>query len=356
MVLRPLCLIYGDKTIPFARYYGSVDSTPLFVLLAGAYFVRTGNLSLLRELWPNVKLALRWIDAYGDSDGDGFVEYKRHSSKGLLQRGWKDSYDSVFHADGSMAEAPIALCEVQAYVYAAKRLAALVARALGEREYADQLETEAALLQAKFEEAFWCEDIGTYALALDGRKEPCRVRSSNAGHALFCQIASQPHAEGVAASLMNEQSFSGWGIRTVGASESRYNPMSYHNGSVWPHDNALISMGFSLYGLKNQASKLLYGLYQASRNVELCPLPELFCGFHKRPDASGPTLYPVACAPQALVCCCGVLAAAGLPGIERAHGRAASSLRQPNVAGKFERSAHQESADCGRCHGPADPA
>ena len=289
----------ATKEVPFARYYGSVDSTPLFVVLAGAYFLRTGNLSFVKELWPNLKLALHWIDAYGDCDGDGFIEYEQRSSKGLVQQGWKDSHDSVFHADGRMAEPPIALCEVQGYAYAAKRSAALIARALDEPEFAERLDAEAEVLQAKFEEAFWCADLGTYALALDGAKKQCRVHASNAGHALFCKIASQEHAEAVAASLMTEQSFSGWGIRTVGAAESRYNPMSYHNGSIWPHDNALIGLGFSFYGLQDQASRLLVGLQEASRYVELHRLPELFCGFHKRPEGSGPTLYPVACAPQA---------------------------------------------------------
>jgi glycogen debranching enzyme len=198
-----------------------------------------------------------------------------------------------------MAEPPIALCEVQGYVYAAKRSAALIARSLEEPDLAPKLDLEAEALRAKFEEAFWCDDLGTYALALDGQKQQCRVRTSNAGHALFCQIASQERAEAVTASLMSEQCFSGWGVRTVGASESRYNPMSYHNGSVWPHDNALIGLGFSLYGMQEQACKILHGLYEASRHVESQRLPELFCGFHKRLEASGPTLYPVACAPQA---------------------------------------------------------
>jgi glycogen debranching enzyme len=287
------------KEVPFARYYGSVDSTPLFIVLAGGYFLRSGNLTFIKQIWPNIKRALHWIDEYGDSDGDGLVEYQRRASTGLVQQGWKDSHDSVFHADGRMAEPPIALCEVQGYVYAAKRSAALIARALQEPDLAGKLEKEAETLRVKFEAAFWCQSLGTYALALDGQKQQCRVRASNAGHALFCKIASQERAEAVAASLLSDQMFCGWGIRTVGASESRYNPMSYHNGSVWPHDNALIGMGFSLYGLENHASKILYGLYEASRYVELCRLPELFCGFHKRPEASGPTLYPVACAPQA---------------------------------------------------------
>ena len=287
------------KEVPFARYYGSVDSTPLFIVLAGGYFVRTGNLTFLKRIWPNIKRALRWIDEYGDSEGDGFVEYEQRASKGLVQQGWKDSHDSVFHADGRMAEPPIALCEVQGYVFAAKRSAALVARALQEPDLAQKLEKEAETLRVKFEGAFWCEDLGTYALALDGKKQQCRVRTSNAGHALFCKIASPDRAKAVSAALLSDQMFSGWGVRTVGASESRYNPMSYHNGSVWPHDNALIGMGLSLYGLQNHACKILYGLYEASRYVELRRLPELFCGFHKRPEASGPTLYPVACAPQA---------------------------------------------------------
>jgi glycogen debranching enzyme len=285
--------------VPFARYYGSVDSTPLFVLLAGAYFLRTHNLSFLKEVWPQIKLAIAWIDTYGDRDKDGFVEYEKRSSKGLVQQGWKDSHDSIFHADGRFADPPIALCEVQAYVYAAKRSAALIARAFQETEFAESLEAQAAALREKFDQVFWCEDLGMYALALDGEKNQCRVRTSNAGHALFCKIAKEERAETLAASLMTEQLFSGWGIRTVGAGESRYNPMSYHNGSVWPHDNALIGMGFSLYGFPQKSCEILHALFEVSRDVELQRLPELYCGFHKRPGTSGPTLYPVACAPQA---------------------------------------------------------
>jgi glycogen debranching enzyme len=285
--------------VPFARYYGSVDATPLFVMLAGAYFRRTANLTFLKEVWPNIKRAIEWMDAYGDCDKDGFVEYQQRSSRGLVQQGWKDSNDSVFHADGSMAEAPIALCEVQGYVYAAKRSAALIARAFQEVEFAQRLEAQAEALRDKFDTAFWCEEIGMYALALDGNKKQCRVRSSNAGHALLCRIAKDERANTLAASLMTEEMFSGWGIRTIGAGEARYNPMSYHNGSVWPHDNALITLGFSLYGFQRQARDILHALFEVSRDAELHRLPELYCGFHKRPGTSGPTLYPVACAPQA---------------------------------------------------------
>jgi glycogen debranching enzyme len=285
--------------VPFRRYYGSVDSTPLFVLLAGAYFERTGNLSVIKRLWPNIELALGWIDTYGDRDGDGFVEYQRRSANGLVQQGWKDSHDSIFHAGGTLAEAPIALCEVQAYVFAAKRYSALMARALNKEDLATRLHDEAEILRIKFERSFWCEDLGTYALALDGDKKQCAVRTSNAGHALLCRIASKERADKVAAVLMQEGSFSGWGVRTVDSAEARYNPMSYHNGSIWPHDNALVAMGFAAYGLQVQALAILNGMHAAGIHVELNRLPELFCGFHKRSDGGGPTLYPVACAPQA---------------------------------------------------------
>ena len=285
--------------VPFARYYGSVDSTPLFVMLAGAYYQRTANLSFLKEVWPHIKRAIQWMDTYGDPDQDGFVEYEQRSEKGLVQQGWKDSHDSIFHADGRMAEAPIALCEVQGYVYAARRSAALIARAFQEIEFAERLEAQAEALRQKFDQAFWNDELGMYALALDGKKQQCKVRSSNAGHALLCRIAKDERAPVLAKSLLTDELFSGWGIRTIGAGEARYNPMSYHNGSVWPHDNALIGLGFSLYGLRQQACDILYGLFEVSRAVELQRLPELFCGFHKRPGTSGPTLYPVACAPQA---------------------------------------------------------
>ncbi len=284
--------------VPFGKYYGSVDATPLFVMLAGSYYDRTADRELIERIWPNIELALRWTNTYGDLDGDGFVEYSRHSSKGLVQQGWKDSEDAVFHADGRLAEAPIALCEVQGYVYAARRAAARLALALGRDETAARLLAEAESLREQFERAFWCEDLGIYALALDRQKRQCRVRTSNAGHCLLAGIASPAHAARVADTLLADDSFSGWGIRTVASSEVRYNPMSYHNGSVWPHDNAVIAAGFARYGLNHRLLKPLTGLFDASLFVELHRLPELFCGFHRRPG-EGPTLYPVACAPQA---------------------------------------------------------
>lgn len=287
------------KEVPFGCYYGSVDSTPLFLLLAGEYWQRTNDLEFIDSIWPNIERALQWIATYGDLDGDGFIEYEQKSEKGLRQQGWKDSQDSVFHADGRLADAPIALCEVQGYVYAAKRSLAAMARARGMKELGDQLEREAAQIRVRFEDKFWSDELGMYVLALDGKKRQCKVRSSNAGHALFCGIASAERARKTGRNLLTEAMFSGWGVRTIGANESRYNPMSYHNGSVWPHDNAIIGFGLTRYGLHAETVRILMGIYEASLEFDLRRLPELFCGFHRRPDSTGPTLYPVACAPQA---------------------------------------------------------
>jgi glycogen debranching enzyme len=284
--------------VPFRRYYGSIDSTPLFVMLAGAYHERTGDIATIRRLWPSILAALGWIDRYGDRDGDGFVEYGRLSPDGLLNQGWKDSQDSISHADGRLATGPIALCEVQGYVYAARLAAARLAEHLLEPAMALDLEARAAALQQRFEAAFWCSDLDTYALALDGDKNPCRVLTSNAGHALTTGIADPDRAAQVAAQLMGSRMFSGWGIRTLGAGEARYNPMSYHNGSVWPHDNALIALGLGRYGMRQAAARLFEALFDASIYIELRRLPELFCGFQRR-RGQGPTGYPVACSPQA---------------------------------------------------------
>jgi glycogen debranching enzyme len=281
--------------VPFGRYYGSVDATPLFVLLAAAYFERTGDADFLARLWPHVLAALDWIDR--GSAASGFLTYSRRSPRGLVQQGWKDSSDSVFHADGRNADGPIALCEVQAYVYGAKCSAARVARALGSSAHAATLEAEAAQLAKRFERAFWCEPLGTYALALDGAGKPCRVRTSNAGQCLFTGIAAPEHARRVAHGLLAPELFSGWGVRTLASDEPRYNPMSYHNGSVWPHDNALIAAGFSRYGLQSDALRLLDANFDASCAVELHRIPELLCGFARRPG-EGPTGYPLACSPQ----------------------------------------------------------
>ncbi|HEY5752712.1 MAG TPA: amylo-alpha-1,6-glucosidase [Chthoniobacterales bacterium] len=284
--------------IPFGRYYGTIDATPLFLVLAGQYFERTADVGFMAKLWPNIERALAWIDRYGDLDGDGFVEYQSHAEHGLRNQGWKDSEDSVFHADGNLAEAPIALCEVQGYVFEGKRLAAQIAAALGRKDISVELEQAAKQLKDRFQRKFWCEELGTYALALDVKKRPCRVRSSNAGHPLFSGLAAPAHAARIAETLLGGDFFGGWGIRTVATGESRYNPMSYHNGSVWPHDNAIIASGLARYGFKQAALRVLSALFEASRSMELNRLPELYCGFPRR-QGEGPTLYPVACNPQA---------------------------------------------------------
>ena len=286
------------REVPFACYYGSVDSTALFVLLAGLYFERTGDIETLKQLWPAIEAGLKWIDGPGDPDRDGFVEYQRASEQGLANQGWKDSYDAIFHADGQLAEGYIALAEVQGYVFAGKRLAARSARALGKPDIAKRLDTEAERLAHQFEEAFWCEDLGTYALALDGKKQPCKVRSSNAGQLLFSGMVREDRAHKVAADLLRPHFFTGWGIRTIASGEARYNPMSYHDGSIWPHDNALITLGLARYGLKRSVGQVFKGLFDAATYMDLRRLPELFCGF-RREKHRGPTLYPVACAPQA---------------------------------------------------------
>jgi glycogen debranching enzyme len=292
------CEMANLGEVPFGRYYGSIDSTPLYVLLAARYYDRTGDQETIRALWPNIEAALLWIDKYGDRDGDGFVEYYRESENGLTNQGWKDSQDSIFHADGRLAPGAIALCEVQAYVYAAKQGASVLARMLGDHAQADALSDAAERLRQRFEEKFWCPEIGTYAIALDGDKNPCRVRTSNAGQVLFCGIASQERAVRVAETLMSPEMFSGWGVRTVTSDCPRYNPMAYHNGSVWPHDNALIALGLARYGFKRAAGAIFTGMFDAASHMDLMRFPELFCGFARR-RGTAPTLYPVACAPQA---------------------------------------------------------
>lgn len=286
------------KEIPFGRYYGSVDATPLFVALTSAYYERTGDLSFVEAIWPNVAAALNWITIYGDKDQDGFVEYQRSSAGGLIHQSWKDADDAVFHRDGSHARGAIAMCEVQGYVYAAYRGAAKLAQILGHRKQASDLIERADALHQRFNEMFWCEDLSTYAIALDGEKRRCSVATSNAGQCLFAGIATQERAERIIHTLLASESYSGWGIRTVASSEARFNPMSYHNGSVWPHDNALIAYGMARYGLSQHANRIFKGLFEAAMYFDLHRMPELFCGFAQQ-AGEGPVPYPVACSPQA---------------------------------------------------------
>lgn len=284
--------------VPFERYYGSVDSTPLFILLAGLYFERTGDLETISNIWPALEAALGWIDDNAARSKHRFVTYVRGGKDKLTNQGWKDSADSVFHANGADAQGAIALCEVQGYVYAAKRHAARLAAAIGFEAQARRLDREAKSLAARFESAFWCDEIDSYAMALDGDGEQCRVRSSNAGQLLFSGMIPLERARRLADQMLHHDFFSGWGIRTIPDTESRYNPMSYHNGSVWPHDNALIGLGFDHYGFKSHVLRIFSGLFDAARYMDLQRLPELFCGF-RRSSGKGPTFYPVACSPQA---------------------------------------------------------
>jgi glycogen debranching enzyme len=318
------------REVPFAQYYGSVDSTPLFVLLAGLYVERTGDEGLLAQLWPAIEAALQWIDGPGDPDDDGFVEYRRASELGLANQGWKDSFDAIFHADGRLAEGHIALAEVQGYVFAAKRLAARCAWRLGRLDMVKKLEADAQALAERFEAAFWCEELGTYALALDGEKQPCRVHSSNAGQLLFTGIVREDRARRVAADLMSRCFFTGWGIRTIAQGEARYNPMSYHNGSIWPHDNALIALGFARYGLKHSVAHLFHGMFDTASYMDLRRLPELFCGF-RRERHRGPVLYPVACAPQAWASGAAFTMLEAALGLEFDAGRGEIRLRDPRL-------------------------
>jgi len=283
--------------VPFGRYYGSCDSTPLFVMLAHAYYERTGDSDFIDRIWANIGAALQWMQTSGDPDQDGFLDYARKTDAGLINQGWKDSHDSIFHRDGASAEAPIALCEVQGYAYAAWKGAARLAALRGDATRAEDWSTRAEHLRERFELAYWCEDLDTYALALDGRRRPCRVRTSNPGHCLFAGLVTPDRAQRVCDTLMADSSFNGWGVRTVAAGERRYNPQSYHNGSIWPHDNAIIAAGASRYGFTGVASRILNATLELSEAVDLHRLPELICGFTRR--SREPTLYPVACAPQA---------------------------------------------------------
>jgi glycogen debranching enzyme len=284
--------------IPHTPYYGTVDATALFLNLVAFHANWTGDMSLFRELRPNVEAALRWIDVWGDRDGDGYVEYACRSEKGLANQGWRDSGDGVPNADGSLAVPPIALCEVQGYVYAAKRALAGLFRRAGEVERAAQLEIQAAKLREQFNRDFWLDDVGTYALALQGGKRPVTVVSSNAGHVLWSAIADPEKAARTAQRLMAPDMFTGWGVRTLASREMRFNPTGYHLGTVWPHDNSIIAAGFRRYGLDGPALQVFRGIVEAAMHFPDHRLPELFMGF-ARQDYGVPVSYPVACRPQA---------------------------------------------------------
>jgi len=284
--------------VPFGRYYGSVDATPLYLILFGEYAERTADRALIDELWPAVEAALSWIERAADRDPRGYLAYERRGARGLVQQGWKDSHDAISHADGSLAEAPIALAEVQGYVYAALRAVARVARMTGRDADETRCERRAARLREQFNRDFWLDDVGVFALALDRDHRPCRVVTTNAGQCLFGGIAERARAKRTIERLFEDDIWTGWGLRTLSQGAPRYNPMSYHNGSIWPHDNALVAAGFSRYGDTARAAQVLSALFDASGAIEDRRLPELFCGF-RRAGERRPVPYPVACRPQA---------------------------------------------------------
>jgi glycogen debranching enzyme len=286
------------NVVPFNPYYGSVDATPLFVILLTEHFNMTGDVALLRALEPNLRAALDWMETYGDLDGDGFIEYERQSASGLTNQGWKDSYDAIMYRNGELIRPPVALVEVQAYAYAARRGAGAIYRALGDEPEANRQEFVAQWLKDEFNRHFWLESEGTYCLALDGEKRQADVVSSNPGHTLWCGIVPPDRAVRIADRLMRPDVFTGWGIRTLASGEVRYSPMGYHVGSVWPHDNALFAMGLKRYGEDEKLERIISGFFESARHFPDMRIPELFCGYD-RAQYRVPVRYPVACNPQA---------------------------------------------------------
>ena len=286
------------EQVPHTRYYGSVDVTPLFLILLWEAYQWTGDISLLVRYLPVAEAALRWIDKWGDLDGDGFVEYRRHSSKGLRNQGWKDSRDSLSFASGELADGNIALAEVQGYVYDAKMKMAEMYRVLEKPEISRVLEGEAQKLREHFNSAFWMPEKGFYAMALDGRKRQIDSIASNPGHCLWSGIVDKRKAAQVVERLMAPDMFSGWGIRTLSSEMPRYNPLSYHNGSIWPHDNSLIASGMRRYGFIKEADEVIYSLLDAASAFSVHRLPELFAGYARR-ERSFPVPDPMANSPQA---------------------------------------------------------
>jgi glycogen debranching enzyme len=288
------------QEVPFGQYYGGVDTTPLFIMLAGAYESSTGDAALIDTLWPNLVAATAWMERRMEQNGYGFIDYARATGSGLLNQGWKDSRDSIFHADGRFPPPPIAVVEVQGYAYAALRIMSRLAAARAEGELSVAWAARARRLRAEIEKRFWIPELNFYALAIDGEGNPCCVHASNAGHLLYCEVPSPERGAIVANALLGERFASGWGIRTLAEGEARYNPMSYHNGTVWPHDTALCAAGIARYAGRVAVIDVLSQMFEAASQFAM-RLPELYCGFARTPG-QGPTAYPVACIPQAWSC------------------------------------------------------
>ncbi|HZU76852.1 MAG TPA: glycogen debranching N-terminal domain-containing protein [Dehalococcoidia bacterium] len=292
------CEMARTGEVPFERYYGSIDSTPLYMMAAAEYWRWTGDVEFARWLWPRLLACMAWVRQYGDRDRDGYIEYERMSEKGLLNQGWKDSGNAIVNRDGSLASYPIALVEVQAYVYAGLLGMAEIGEALGERAVARRLRAEARAMRARFNRDFWMPEQGYYAFALDGQKRRVESIASNPGHALFAGIVPRSRGPALARHLLGGPLFSGWGVRTLSADSPRFNPMGYHIGSVWPHDNSLIAAGLKRYGQEGALIDLMTAFYDCARAMDYFRLPELFCGV-ERAAGGEPVPYPVACRPQA---------------------------------------------------------
>ena len=289
----------SDPMVPFGRYYGSIDATPLFIALSWEYLRRTKDYRTIFRLKNPLAKAMKWIEQTGIDPSTGFLAYSADKGKGLVQKGWKDSGDSVFHATGELAIGPIALAEVQGYLYMAYHGYSKLTEVYGDRAAGEQFEKKAHDLKDRFNKHFWSEKIRMFALALDGRGNRCEVRTSNAGHLLFSGIAHEKYAKVTSREMLKSDMFSGWGIRTLGTKEVRYNPVSYHNGSIWPHDNAIILAGFSRYNLERELSILAEAYFKTLSFLPAERPPELYCGFEKEPDSEGPLSYPTSCRIQA---------------------------------------------------------
>ncbi|MEP9396393.1 amylo-alpha-1,6-glucosidase [Mesorhizobium sp. KR2-14] len=285
------------RELPFGRYYGGVDTTPLYIYLASAYARRTGDMEFIDSIWPSLRAAAGWIDSVGALHEHGFIAYQRAAESGLFNQGWKDSFDAVFHADGSMPKGPIALIEVQGYVFAAYRGLAELATRRGELALADHWTERAERMRESVERYFWMAEDGFYAIALDGDGRQCQVRASNAGHLLYVELPAPERARILVDQLLTAQFHTGWGIRTLADDEVPFNPMSYHNGSIWPHDTAICGAGMARYGMRDGVVRLMSGTFEAAVHFNM-RLPELFCGFTRAPGEA-PVAYPVACLPQA---------------------------------------------------------
>jgi glycogen debranching enzyme len=300
--------------IPHIPYYGTVDATPLFVVLLHEYFLWTGDEEFVRELLPNAERAIEWLDQYGDVDADGLVEYWKFTERGILHQGWKDSVDGVTFPDSTQPHLPIALIEVQGYAYDAKVRMSRIYRSLGMQEKARQMRAAALQIQSAIEEHFWMRDDRYYALGLDGRKRKIPTITSNPGHLLYSRAVTQTNAARMDRRMMAEDMYSGWGIRTLSSTHAAFNPLSYHNGSVWPHDNSIIAMGLCHYNLKRSAERIFLNLFESCMHFKYYRLPELFCGMTRQPNDS-PVHYPVACTPQAWAAASFFLILQGLIGV-----------------------------------------